>query len=112
MSRKGAAGLTTVSMLFLSALASLSLGMLSDWRICGLTIFDSLDFLTANILMPVGGLLTSIFVGWRFERRLLRRELGIGGRQRSGRLAFLLFMLRWVCPAILLAVFLDNLGLL
>ena len=66
-------------MLFLSALASLSLGMLSDWRICGLTIFDSLDFLTANILMPVGGLLTSIFVGWRFERRLLRRELGIGG---------------------------------
>ena len=74
LSRKGAAGLTTVSMLFLSALASLSLGMLNGWRICGLTIFDSLDFLTANILMPAGGLLTSLFVGWVLDRRLLRRR--------------------------------------
>lgn len=112
LSRKGAAGLTTVSMLFLSALASLSLGMLNGWRICGLTIFDSLDFLTANIMMPAGGLLTSLFVGWVLDRRLLRRELTAGGRFGGRFIPLLVFMLRWVCPAILTAVFLDNLGLL
>lgn len=110
LSRKGAVGLTTVSMLFLSALASLSLGMLNGWRIGGLTIFDSLDFLTANVLMPLIGLLTSLFVGWRFERRLLKRELGGKGGIRSGLLSFFIFMLRWVCPLILAAIFLDNLG--
>lgn len=108
LSRRWAAALTTISMFGLSALASLSLGVLSGWRIGGLTIFDSLDFSTANILMPVGGLLTCLFVGWRFDRKALRRELSGMGRL----FPLLVFMLRWVCPVILVAVFLDNLGLL
>ena len=39
----------------LAAVASLSLGLLDGWRIFGLSVFDSLDFLTANILLPAGG---------------------------------------------------------
>ena len=39
----------------LAAVASLSLGVLKGWNIFGLTIFDSLDYLTANILLPAGG---------------------------------------------------------
>lgn len=112
MSRRGAAGLTTVSMLLMSALASLSLGLLNGWRICGLNIFDSLDFLTANIMMPLGGLLTCLFVGWWFDKKLLYRELTNRGRLRCRILPLIVFMLRWVCPAILILVFLDNLGLL
>ncbi len=112
LNRRGAAGLTTVSMLVLSALASLSLGVLRDWQICGLTLFDSLDFLTANIMMPVGGLLTCIFVGWFFDKRRLYGELTNRGRLRCRIIHPILFMLRWVCPVILVLVFLDNLGLL
>ena len=41
-------------------MASLSLGVLDGWTICGLTLFDSLDYLTANIMLPVGGLLTLV----------------------------------------------------
>lgn len=110
LSRRGAAALTTVSMLFMSALASLSLGMLNDWRICGLTLFDGLDFLTANILMPLGGLLTCLFVGWQLDKQLLHRELTNRGRLRCRILPLILFMLRWICPFILLLIFFDNLG--
>ena len=42
----------------LAAVASLSLGVLKGWNIFRLTIFDSLDYLTANILLPAGGFFT------------------------------------------------------
>ena len=48
------------------------MGVLGGWTICGLNIFDSLDYLTANIMLPVGGLLTCLFVGWRLDRQVLR----------------------------------------
>ncbi len=38
----------------LGAVASLSMGVLGGWTICGLNIFDSLDYLTANIMLPRG----------------------------------------------------------
>jgi hypothetical protein len=58
LSRKAAAWLTTAATAALASLASLSLGVLSGWTICGLSLFDSLDFLTANILLPAGGFFT------------------------------------------------------
>ena len=44
-------------------------------RIGGLSIFNSLDFLTANILLPLGGLLTALLVGWGMRTEVLRDEL-------------------------------------
>ncbi len=52
----------------LSTLCSLSLGILSDFTIFGYSIFDCFDKLSANILMPIGGLLVVIFVGWRMKK--------------------------------------------
>ena len=52
---------TTLSTGALGAVASLD-GVLSGWTICGLNIFDSLDYLTANIMLPVGGLLTLVLL--------------------------------------------------
>ena len=58
LSRRAAAWTTTLSTGALGAVASLSMGVLGGWTICGLNIFDSLDYLTANIMLPVGGLPT------------------------------------------------------
>ena len=111
LSRRSAAWLTTLSTAALATLASLSLGLLGGWRICGLTLFDALDFATANILLPLGGLFTCIFVGWKLDPERFRGQLSNHGTLRCRIHGLLIFLLRWVCPVILLLVFLDNLGL-
>lgn len=110
LSRRGAAWATTAGTMMLAALASLSLGALDGWRICGLTLFDSLDYLTANILLPVGGFFTCIFVGWRLDRKILQAEVTNGGSLPFRIRRIFILLLRYICPAVLLAVFLDNLG--
>ena len=111
LSRRSAAWLTTLSTAALATLASLSLGLLGGWRICGLTLFDALDVATANILLPLGGLFTCIFVGWKLDPERFREQLSNHGTLRCRIHGLLIFLLRWVCPVILLLVFLDNLGL-
>lgn len=111
LSRRAAAWTTTASTAALAAVASLSLGLLDGWRIGGLTFFDSLDFLTANILLPAGGLFTCIFVGWRLDQRILKAQITNDGALRFRIYGLFSFLLRYVCPVVLLLVFLDNLGL-
>ena len=72
--------------------------------------FDSLDYLTANIMLPVGGLLTCLFVGWRLDRQVLRAQLTNDGVLPFRIYRLFLVLLRYFCPVILLLVFLDNLG--
>lgn len=111
LSRRAAAWLTTGATALLATLASLSLGVLGGWRIFGLTLFDALDFATANILLPLGGLFTCLFVGWKLDPARLHDEVTNGGKLRFRIYGLFIFLLRWVCPIILLQVFLDNLGL-
>ena len=110
LSRRGAAWTTTGGTLALAALASLSLGILDGWRICGLNLFDSLDYVTANILLPVGGFFTCIFVGWRLDPKILEAEITNQGRLNFRIRRIFAVLLRYLCPAVLLLVFLDNLG--
>ena len=107
MSRRAAAWSTTGACMALAAVASLSLGVLKGWNIFGLTIFDSLDYLTANILLPAGG----IFVGWRLDRKILKAEISNNGTLKFRIYGVFIFLVRYVCPAVLLLIFLDNLGL-
>ena len=111
LSRKAAAWATTGACMALAAVASLSLGVLSGWSIFGLNIFDSLDFLTANILLPAGGFFTCIFVGWRLDQKILKAQISNDGTLKFRIYGVFIFLLRYICPAVLLLIFLDNLGL-
>lgn len=110
LSRKAAAWLTTAATAALASLASLSLGVLGSWKVCGLSLFDSLDFLTANILLPAGGLFTCIFVGWKLDHHILKAQITNHGELKFRIYGLFSFLLRYVCPAVLLLIFLDNLG--
>lgn len=110
LSRRGAAWATTAATVALAALASLSLGVLSGWTIWGRSIFDALDSLTANILLPAGGFFTSIFVGWRLDKHILKAQITNHGALKFRICGVFIFVLRWICPAVLLLIFLDNLG--
>jgi NSS family neurotransmitter:Na+ symporter len=63
------------------------------------TVFDLLDYLTSNILLPLGGLAIALFAGWAIPDRMLVEELGLspaGGR-------VLRAILRYVAPAAIAA---------
>jgi len=85
----------------LSALSLGAYGGLSRWNpLAGKSkgVFDTLDYLAANWLLPVGGILISIFVGWVLTNVFTRKELETGhGLFRLHSLWK--FLLRFVCPA-------------
>lgn len=111
-SRRTSAWIVSLSTALLATLASLSTQTQSPLRLCGLNLFDALDFFSANILLPLGGLLTCLFAGWVFDRRTFDEQLSNHGTLRFRIHRLLRFLLRWFCPALLLLVFLDSLGLL
>ena len=73
-------------------------------------MFATLDYLAANWMLPVGGLLIAVFVGWVLGRRDIADELEAGHGPVRG-FAGLLFLLRFVAPlavgAIILSVILG-----
>nr|WP_170002621.1 sodium-dependent transporter [Pseudopontixanthobacter vadosimaris] len=97
--------------LLLGALAALSFNTLEEWHplngmslFAGMGMFDILDTVTSKVLMPIGAILTSIFVGWIASRRLIDAENGLtGGLHR-----FWLFLVRWLCPVALMAILLVG----
>lgn len=89
-----------------SALCSLSMGILDSFRIFGLNIFDFLDNLSTNILLPVVAIGTCVYMGWCAPKGLLGRELTNGSpmAEQSLRTRVVLFIIRYVAPALILGI--------
>ncbi len=43
----------------------------------GKTFFDVLDILTSNFLLPLSGILISVFTGWFVSQKVMREEMGV-----------------------------------
>ncbi|MBD2859983.1 sodium-dependent transporter [Spongiibacter sp. KMU-158] len=71
-------------------------------------VFDALDYITANIMLPLGGLLIAVFVGWVIPKPRVLTETGM-----SDGLAYRAwyFSLRFIAPLGIVVVFLNSLGL-
>ncbi len=91
-------------LLGLGALASFNIG--SDWLLLGMNFFDLLDFLTANLLLPLGGFMVAIFVGWQVGRSISRDELAMAP---GPMFSLWIFIVRFVAPAAVLVIFVANL---
>ena len=93
------------------AICSLSFGPLSDIKIDGGNIFDFFDNLSSNILMTLGSLLTVLFVGWRMKKTDVYDEFTNGGTlSRNAKLfGILWFLIRYVCPLAIAAIFISGL---
>lgn len=112
LSRRAAAWIVTGACIVLGAAASLSLGAWQWLQLGGKSFFDLLDFVTANIMLPAGGFFICIFTGWVLDRRFMPAELDKPRRTAPAPLAAARHVLRWVCPVVILLIFLDNLGVL
>lgn len=110
ISRKTACMVVFLIALVFGTLCALSFGVLSGATVFGKTIFDALDALCANYLMPLGGLLAVIFVGWRLKKSVAISEITNDGSIKvpSWFLKSLLFIIRFVAPVAMVVVFLSQ----
>ena len=90
----------------LGCLCSLSLGRLSGWTVFGKSIFDLFDYVSANVLMLIGGLLVVVFAGWKLGRKVIQDELTNSGKIRipNGFIDTLTFLMRFLAPAGILTI--------
>ena len=93
--------------------ATIGLGALV-WAIgvaCSLSsgVFDFLDHLCSDWLMPFGGLLFAMFVGWKMSRADVRDELTNGGTRNRALFNVVYFLIRYLAPIGILGIFLTIL---
>jgi NSS family neurotransmitter:Na+ symporter len=96
--------------LMLGSLCSLSFGILSDFKIFGLGMFDLFDFLVAKLLMPLGSFLMCIFVGWVVKESCIHDEITNNGTVNGKIYPIYLFIIRFVAPIGILLIFMNELG--
>jgi len=75
------------------------------------TIFDLLDYLTANIMLPLGGLLIAVFVGWKLKCETTMQELDIKDGRHLGYNTWLV-LVKYIAPIAVAIVFLKAVGLI
>ena len=111
MKRINACGLLFVICWIVGAVCSLSFGPLSHIQLGGRSIFDFFDNLSSNVLMTLGSLFTVLFVGWRLKKTDIYDEFTNGGSLRANVKIFgvLWFLIRFVAPIAIIAIFLTNL---
>lgn len=112
MSRRNATILSTAISLFGGVICALSFGILEDFTIFGLNFFNLFDYLSSNILLPVGGMCCSIFVGWFVNKKFIKDQFTDNGSYRFPLLRLMVFFLRWICPAAIFLIFLNTIGFL
>ena len=108
-SRRRAAVIVTLVCIVLGSFCSLSFGPWQDVTFCGRGIFDLFDYTVTKFLMPLGGLLITLFVGWYLDRKLVEQQLTNEGSFAVRTLRPLLFLIRWLAPIGILLIFLNEL---
>ncbi|WP_291528718.1 sodium-dependent transporter [Bacteroides sp. UBA939] len=112
LSRKRAASIVTGGCICLGILCSLSLGVGKDYTLFGLTLFDLFDYVTAKIMLPLGGLCISVFTGWYLNKKIVREEVSNNGTLKIPLYKLLVFILRFIAPIAIAIIFIKELGFL
>lgn len=112
ISRKKATVIGAASISVLGVFATLSFSDLSGINILGQSIFGLMEYTAANVLLPLGALLIVIFVGWKLKHAIVREELSNENSLRVKYFKIFFFIVKWLAPIAITAVFLNGVGLL
>lgn len=85
-----------------------SFNIWSDDTLWGKTFFDLIDYLTSNIMLPLGGLSISVFAVWVMAKESSREELNLA--DGAGYAAWR-FLLRYITPVAVAIVFVHAVGI-
>ena len=106
-SRKLASGYACGACWLLGLATIYSFSQQTDKGPDGKGFFEMLDFLTADIMLPIGGILIAVFAGWFLPKSISEKELDLGKQ-----FPIWLFLTRFVAPLSVLIIFLKGLGIL
>jgi len=109
MNRVKAAAWTGIAAWLLGVCSLFSLNIWSDYKVFDMTFFDLIEYATANVMLPLGGLLIAIFAVWKMSREATRGELGLsdGVGYATWR-----FLVKYITPVAIGLVFLNVTGIL
>lgn len=97
----------SILMFILGIAASLSMGVWQDYKLFGKNFFDILDYISSNLIMPFGGIMVAILVGWK-SWSLVAEQFASQGKNPWW-LPLLKWFLRIIAPIMIFAVLLQNL---
>lgn len=103
--RQKAARLVGAVIFLVGVPSALSFGQL-EISIAGKNFFDFMDFVASNILLPVGGLVVTLFTGYAWKRA--GEEAGLTGFWYKA----WMFLLRYIAPVMVIGIFLYSVGIL
>lgn len=96
--------------------SALSYNVLSDLKIFGLNFFDLVDFLASNVILPLGGMLIAIFVGWvwGFDKVLINLKDGAEKlfSEHPWMITLWKIFLKFFAPILIFLVLLQSIGIL
>ena len=86
------------------------MGIWGDFKLFGLNLFDFFDFATAKIMLPLGGLFTALFVGWKMNKKALLTELSNNRTLPQWVVRLFYLLIKYLLPLAIILIFLNELG--
>lgn len=112
-SRKAATVISVLVIATLGSTATLSQSTLAEFTLLGRSMFDLQDFLSSNILMPVGGIFIALFAGWKLGSRVIFDEASNSGTlNNTSFLSAYIFIVKYIAPVAIVIVLLYGLGII
>lgn len=109
MKRQWATVVACAGTMLVGVFASLSLMSDTPFVIGGKTVFDALDFVSSNVMLPIGGMLIVIFVGWKLGKSQFFSEVTNEGMLKSPLKSIIYFIIRYLAPLAIGVVFVKGL---
>lgn len=103
-SRKTAVLIVMLPLFIMSSICSLSFSTLDYIKISGLNIFDFLDTLATNCLLPMASIITCLFIGWKLRGDFLRNEITNNGLVSKRYYPIIAFIIKYCAPPLLLII--------
>lgn len=112
MKRIKATAWAAILISILGVFCSLSMGVWEGFKVLKLNFFDLLDWTSANILLPLGGVFICLFVGWFMGGKKAYHELKKGSGLSKNVFRIFWFLVRFIAPVAIALVFMNGLGLI
>ena len=100
--RKRSSIVVAIIAILLGLPASLGYGLWSNVTILGFNILDFMDFITNSVLMPVGALLTCIFIGWVVKPKVITDEIEASSKFR--RKPIFIAIIKYIGPLLIISI--------
>jgi len=111
--RKKTTIIISTILFFIGIPCSLANGpVMKDVLIFGYNFFDFMSFLAENLLMPLGGLLMCIFIGYVWGVDNISDEISCNGKYRFRSKPFFVIMIKYIAPVLIFIIWLNAIGVL